>query len=1784
MNRVTNFYAKVYSSAGVYLGDLLDLVDWSAGDVIDRAAQYSLTCLATFTNSSLLVELRRLDVYGTVEGVERLLSSGPIINIDVSLAGEKTCYAVQGEDRLHDLADRTITDLEINEKDWLAIYAGVAMPQRGAVCTITDDISNPPPTGGEKPNCFDGNPATNSTIDLANGATVDKWVYIGFDQPFDSIRWDISSANTVAFTKSAQIYHEGGWTGLTITSDTTEVGGKPFAQDGDIGFTEPADWQRYNAYAGLGSWFWVRIQPATDVTPSFGCAEVSVHARVPTLNALNLIMAYAPAGWKNSAYGNTGKTVYLQINGRSILNALQEVRKVTGEHFRALNNAGTMEIEWISTWADSGMIVSGAQMPDATHVKAEEVTKKRDASAMVTRVYPIADDDITLANTDRTASAPYELSTASNWIRNSTSETSYKRIDRTVRFNELFTQNPSSFVEHPRMVANALFDRALEWLKLYDAPQRFYTARSVGWLDRFRPGQKITVDAEATVQGTKVEDINELLYCTGVTHYLDEDDCLAGDLEVSTIDRVLDEDTGAVVNAIGDIETLKAASSSANVQTITQTIQSTDVNIDGGTIDGTVIGADDPASGKFTSLQTTGALTLPAKTANTVFAGPVSGGAAVPDFRALVDLDIPTTIVRTSRQVISGAGLTGGGDLSADRTLAVGAGTLITVNADDVALAVGSAQYQVPVTGATPFTPAWTLLSAFAGGGLTFAAGLFDLQLSTNAGLQLTGASPAQTLEMGAPSTVTAASTNAVSAATHSHAVTATADGATSHSTLLKSGASGELQLDYADLLTDLTVPEINAAAALTLKPATDLILDPISNLVKLTSTVSIQADNFASQTTGWRVTYEGAGDFRYLFADEMHVKSFIADLEQALAGGQIICKSVSTLAVAYTLPAAGGASTVWIKDLPSAENMAVFQSGDLIRFRQFSRAGGELTVADAWGVVTAYADQANKMQTWTFTRSAGGLAGAASGVIPIDAIVLDYGVTGNGYYEVNAIDGLYADNSPYSQVVTWTTHPLTTLAVRTRLGNLHGIYSLDNEYGLSVSGANPTVQYLRLSESKFEVHGLQVDLWQAAAINTIRLNPTIPAIQIGNPIPTGILTGDGIYMGVATGVVYGFRVGTVSGGALVKGMHWDGASLDIRGNLIVGPGHGFVLESPSMVCAYDGPRPYATDFQVDTAGHLGQRGTAVGAVIGRPGVFGKALQTGRAATNLMCNPVFGGTYTSGLAPSLVEVDAGSKITPTENIDMAYIEYGIKSQKLVIAAGAGTDYIYTNPSGMANSTTYTWYMRFYLAAGSVTVGCDLGTGGHTENFNTLGWNTFCYTGATAGSGSNFTFWVLSTAGATVYLTRCQVVAAAYNTPLISGDLPGHTWAGTAYASTSYRDASYVNYPISDVIKDARRGSVGCWVYCEGWHSGYSGLWSAGNVNAELDAWISPAGELYGQINSVAITQATTTVRAWHHVVMTWDCDSDLMYPYVNGVQGTHGHPTTTTPTLHASTFGVGYNAPVGAGNVHQGYICDFFVTEAVLTADQVRQIYESGLPVVATRNPMSLLLTGAGRGKVEGSAGGIFGLDALGKPTWTLLNEATVVNGESLGIGDVLLGDNTASKANMLWDQSAGKLLFRGGVTSQVEIGTDGKLAAGAGAVLLSAAGIAITAATDAYSSIAEYGFDFGGNREAGWFSYVEATWHYNQLHAYSLADRGTSLIIGTHCPANKESDITIAVGRNAGMLAAIEMGTTNSGEIEFNATRLGFYDTAAIAKQTGVAVSAAGIHAALVALGLIEA
>lgn len=101
---------------------------------------------------------------------------------------------------------------------------------------------------------------------------------------------------------------------------------------------------------------------------------------------------------------------------------------------------------------------------------------------------------------------------------------------------------------------------------------------------------------------------------------------------------------------------------------------------------------------------------------------------------AIEELD--TEKVPTARTLTAGAGLTGGGTLAADRTFAVGAGTAITVNADDVALDIASQAEaeagELNNKGMTPLRTAQAIAALASAGG--FPPGhIFGLTLSNAA-------------------------------------------------------------------------------------------------------------------------------------------------------------------------------------------------------------------------------------------------------------------------------------------------------------------------------------------------------------------------------------------------------------------------------------------------------------------------------------------------------------------------------------------------------------------------------------------------------------------------------------------------------------------------------------------------------------------------------------------------------------------------------------------------------------------------------------------------------------------------------------------------------------------------------------------------------------------------------------------------------------------------------------------------------------------------------------------
>lgn len=290
----------------------------------------------------------------------------------------------------------------------------------------------------------------------------------------------------------------------------------------------------------------------------------------------------------------------------------------------------------------------------------------------------------------------------------------------------------------------------------------------------------------------------------------------------------------------------------------------------------------------------------------------------------------------------------------------------------------------------------------------------------------------------------------------------------------------------------------------------------------------AMQTDNYASQNAGWRHTYTGQLDTRYIYVDEMHAKAFIADLEMALAGSQMITKSVAPLALDFTVPNYSATATLTLESFAGFPSAYVLQNGDTIGIKINSRSNGtatspgSLTIAWVFGtVVSSSIDTTNKRQAWTFTRlssstingfAAGGTASAGT-VIGAGAIALDFGVSGDGYYEVSAIDGQLGANAPYMQIVTWDTHPIYDRRVRSRYGNLNGLSIADfgMVMGPDVSAASTTTFDFRSSTGTVRfgpvASGKPNWYWDGT---TMRLRVNTSTFVFANSTEFGMQTTDG--------------------------------------------------------------------------------------------------------------------------------------------------------------------------------------------------------------------------------------------------------------------------------------------------------------------------------------------------------------------------------------------------------------------------------------------------------------------------------------------------------------------------------------------------------------------------------------------------------------------------------------------------------------------------------------------------
>ncbi|NLE96408.1 MAG: hypothetical protein GX596_00250, partial [Propionibacterium sp.] len=616
---VTNAAGTRYGS-----GPIITATNWTQAAKLDAAGEFYFSMPASDPQAALLAQRRVVHCYEAVDGVATEIGAGVIAKVEVS-PDAPTMLRVSGPDLLAELANRTIPSLTVCEQ---------------ALTYLTENVDTGQWTGSVR--WISNRYGTTFDVDLpeAHDAIVDsggealtlwnegdpniEWLYVGCDARFDYVRATISDVyletNRAETTLIVQYFNGDGWSNVPDLVDGTsalEMGHyATMRQTGNITFTRPADWTRVEPTEQAGSWFWVRMAVSPgEATDEFVLREAAVYADVPTQDGVNQIMAYAPDTWTRTGYPETTSAKYLELAGESVLAALRALSEQGGqdvggtpvrEHF--ILGTGRA-IEWLDAFEDSGLRavqgIAGAEPATGTCL-VTSLKRTEDTSETVTRVYPTSNDGITLHLTTRAAPAGYTLSTADGYLQHDAGAAAYGRIEAAPRWTDIQSQQSDSWYEHPAMVADAVFDRALEYLRTHGTAQEFYSLEVAGAPVTLGPGQTIRVSYHEYVDGYHAVSIDDDLYILGTRARVDADGVRLVGLEVATVDRLPETDAGMVVGAIRDSRRTAAATGNIVTQRMVETPVAGNVAITGGTIDGVSIGSNVPGAGVFTGLNVLG--------------------------------------------------------------------------------------------------------------------------------------------------------------------------------------------------------------------------------------------------------------------------------------------------------------------------------------------------------------------------------------------------------------------------------------------------------------------------------------------------------------------------------------------------------------------------------------------------------------------------------------------------------------------------------------------------------------------------------------------------------------------------------------------------------------------------------------------------------------------------------------------------------------------------------------------------------------------------------------------------------------------------------------------------------------------------------------------------------------------------------------------------------------------------------------------------------------------------
>lgn len=488
---------------------------------------------------------------------------------------------------------------------------------------------------------------------------------------------------------------------------------------------------------------------------------------------------------------------------------------------------------------------------------------------------------------------------------------------------------------------------------------------------------------------------------------------------------------------------------------------------------------------------------------------------------------------------------------------------------------------------------------------------------------------------------------------------------------------------------------------------------------------------------------------------------------------------------------------------------------------------------------------------------------------------------------------------------------------------------------------------------------------------------------------------------------------------------------LDIDDNLlvrgwIVGK-HAIQVADAEMLVHFDGQPPVESNFTGNPTGHMGQVGVKSGGATFRAGRFGKALLTGETTTNLITNPSFEvnttGWSTIGTV-SAFERRNGPNTVGSFCARLAISDNfsGIASNSMTFTSGQSYTFSFDvmHVDGLQSNN---WIARFRKGGTGVSTWLEFTPPDEWERVS------FTWLCNATGSDYDLSIYINVNDFSRIVIDAVQVEEKAYATPYCDGSLgggeteTGHSWSGTAHASTSSRSASYVTYDDESLddfghpmtvmawIKPTSSGSYQSIVSKE--DSGSTLGWDLANSSGTLRASIRGGG---GAVADIAA--GTLTLDAWNFCTFTYNGSSLIIY--LNGVQT--GATSGAGTTVNTEPLRVGRRA---TGNVFNGLIDEVALIRRVLTADEIRAIYESNAPIFAETSTWHWR---SGRNRIYADAEGLWGLGAnygeiLGLYAGEDNNPSATKSwgGLALSEGDFLLGDADRG-SYLLWDHSAANL------------------------------------------------------------------------------------------------------------------------------------------------------------------